>query len=99
MKPMRRTTIGKRTAMIREHRMMSQAALAAAIGVTKSVINHIEQGHTRISIERLEQLIGALHCSDHDLLAPLDAPLPRIKFHGHWRQGAAKNAVGFQAAA
>jgi hypothetical protein len=35
--------------MIRDHRMMTQSALAHAIGTTKSITFHTEHGHTRIN--------------------------------------------------
>jgi transcriptional regulator with XRE-family HTH domain len=70
---------GKRIARIRKHRMMSQTALAEAIGVTRSVISNIERGHTRIDLDMAERLAPALHCTVSGLRAPLDAPLPWIR--------------------
>jgi transcriptional regulator with XRE-family HTH domain len=93
MNNIRDTTIGKRIAMIREHRGMSQAALAAAIEVSKSVIFHYEHGQTRITVDHLEKLAIALHCAARDLLAALDTPIPRIRL-----RGPAPTAVGFHAA-
>jgi DNA-binding XRE family transcriptional regulator len=72
-------TIGQRVAMIREHRMMTQVGLAAAIGISRSVIFHIEHGHTQVDLELAERLARALHCTIDDLLAPIDAPLPRAR--------------------
>ena len=59
---------------------MSQAELARAIGVSKATIAHYEHGRAEIRATRLEQIAVALHCQVPDLLAPLDAPLPRAKF-------------------
>lgn len=70
------TRIGKRLAAIREHRRMSQADLAAALGVSKAAIGHYEHGRVRLTVPRLEQLALALHCRVADLLAPLDTPVP-----------------------
>ena len=75
----RNKTIGRRIAMIRDNRLMSQAALATAVGTTTSILFHVEHGHTRIGLEMAEQLAAALHCSLDDLRAPLDAPIPRIR--------------------
>jgi transcriptional regulator with XRE-family HTH domain len=74
--------IGKRLAAIREYRFMSQAELAQAIGVSKGLIAHYEHGRAEIGASRLQQLATALHCRAADLLAPLDAPLPRARFRG-----------------
>jgi transcriptional regulator with XRE-family HTH domain len=73
--------LGKRLAMIREHRHMTQAELAAAIGVTAPAISQYEHGKVEIKARRLVQLARALHCRVIDLLEP-DAPLPRVIFRG-----------------
>jgi transcriptional regulator with XRE-family HTH domain len=78
--------IGKRLAMIREHRRQSQAELAAAVGVSKSTISHYEHDRARILAPRLAQLAQALHCRVSDLL-DADAPLPRASFRGGPRNG------------
>lgn len=78
-------TMGHRIAMIRVHRMMTQATLADAIGESRHVIFHMEHGHTRIDIDQAESIAVALHCSIEDLRAPIDAPLPRIRFRGRRR--------------
>ena len=75
-------TIGRRLAAIRGHRLISQAELARAVGVTKALIGHYEHGRAEIGASRLEQLATALHCKAADILAALDAPLPRIRFRG-----------------
>jgi DNA-binding XRE family transcriptional regulator len=71
--------IGRRIALIRVHRMMTQAALAAAIGVSRDVIFHIEKGHTPLDIDQAERLAAAMRCSIDDLRAPLEAAIPRIR--------------------
>lgn len=80
--PVSNQQIGKRLAMIREHRRQSQGELAAAVGVAKSTIGHYEHGRTRILAARLRQLAQALHCRVTDLLDAPDAPLPRASFRG-----------------
>ena len=74
------TTIGQRVTMIRVRRMVTQAELAAAIGVSRKMMHHIEYGHTRITLELAKRLAAALHCTVGDLLVPLDARTPRIRF-------------------
>jgi transcriptional regulator with XRE-family HTH domain len=56
---------------------MTQAALAAAVGMTRHIILHIEHGHTIVSAERLLRIAHALHCPAEALHVPLDAPIPR----------------------
>jgi transcriptional regulator with XRE-family HTH domain len=75
----RAATLGKRIAMIREQRLMSQAALSAAIGASKYAVFHLEQGQSRIGVERLERLAAALQCPVAALRAPLEAPVPRMR--------------------
>jgi transcriptional regulator with XRE-family HTH domain len=75
----RDAVIGKRIAQIREHRLMTQAALGEAIGVSKYAIYHYEHGHRRITAKVLELLAAALHCTLKDLVAPPEAPIPRIR--------------------
>ena len=53
-----RSAIGKRLAMIREHRRMSQTDLAAAIGVTICVCAY-EHGRITITATRFDQLARA----------------------------------------
>lgn len=75
----RDATIGRRIAMIRDNRLMSQAALATAVGTTRSIMFHVEHGRTRIGVDLAERIATALHCSLDDLRAPLDAPIPRSR--------------------
>jgi transcriptional regulator with XRE-family HTH domain len=77
----RDATIGKRIAAIREHRGLSQAALADAIGATKSIVFHIDHGHTPVSLDLAERAV-ALHCTVNHLRAPLDAPMSRTRLRG-----------------
>jgi DNA-binding XRE family transcriptional regulator len=65
----RTTTIGQRIAMIRVHRMMTQAMLAHAIGVSRSVVFHLEHGNTRVGLDLAERIAAALRCAVDDLLA------------------------------
>ena len=73
-------TIGKRLAAIRQHRRLSQAELAAMVGTSKSAIHRYEHGNARIWPSLLSALASALRCQISDLRAPLDAPLPDVKF-------------------
>lgn len=70
---------GKRLCQVREHRDISQGKLARAIGVTTGTIQHYEQGRTRITTDRLEELARALQCEVTDLLQPPGSPPPRYR--------------------
>jgi transcriptional regulator with XRE-family HTH domain len=74
--------VGKRIAVIRGHRGMTQSDLAPAIGVSRSVIDNIENGRTRLSLARAVRIAEALHCSIDDLLAPPAAPVSRARSPG-----------------
>jgi transcriptional regulator with XRE-family HTH domain len=74
--------IGRRLAAIREHRMMSQSELAATIKVTRGAIWNYEHGYADIKSPRLDELARALYCRVEDILAPVEAPLPRARFRG-----------------
>jgi len=65
--------------MIREHRMISQSELAEAVGASRSAVNHIENGRSRITVEQAERMATVLLCKLGDLCAPIDAPMPRIR--------------------
>jgi transcriptional regulator with XRE-family HTH domain len=83
----RDAVIGKRIAQIREHRLMTQAALGEALGVSKHAIYRFENGHRRITVKVLEHMARALHCRMKDMrMAPeagpplvRAAPMPRIR--------------------
>jgi transcriptional regulator with XRE-family HTH domain len=49
------------------HRAMTQAELAAAIGVSRNVVFNIEHGLTRIDYREMERIAVALHCKVDDL--------------------------------
>jgi transcriptional regulator with XRE-family HTH domain len=80
--------IGKRIAVIRDHRLMTQAALAHAVGVTRSVISNIERGITVLGAEDAERIAMALHCLHSDLLEPLEAQIPLVRYRGRFKLGA-----------
>ena len=69
-------TTGQRIVTIRQHRMMTQAELAKAIGESRHIVFHIEHGHTRIDLDQAERIATALHRTIADLRAPLDAEMP-----------------------
>jgi transcriptional regulator with XRE-family HTH domain len=72
--------IGKRLAAIRRDRRMSEATLAAAIGVSKGLIWHYEHGLTDVPTSRLVDLARVLHCRTDDIvMAPVEAPMPRVR--------------------
>jgi transcriptional regulator with XRE-family HTH domain len=76
----RDAVIGKRIAQIREHRLMTQAALGQAIGVSKHAIYHFENGHRRITVELLEHMACALRCKMKDLrMDPADVGPPLVR--------------------
>jgi DNA-binding XRE family transcriptional regulator len=89
-----KTTVGQRVAMIRVHRMVTQAELAAAIGVSRSMMHQIEYGHTRIRLGPAMRLAAALHCTVGDLLIPLNTPMPRMRFRSRKRGAAAEGTAG-----
>ena len=86
------TTIGQRVAMIRVHRMVTQAELAATIGLSRSMMHHIEYGHTRIRLDLAKRLAAALHCTVGDLLVPLDTPTPRVRLRRRSKRALSEQA-------
>jgi transcriptional regulator with XRE-family HTH domain len=76
----RDAVIGKRIAQIRKHRLMTQAALGQAIGVSKHAIYHFENGHRRITVKVLEHMARALRCKMKDMrMDPADVGPPRVR--------------------
>jgi transcriptional regulator with XRE-family HTH domain len=76
----RDAVIGKRIAQIREHRLMTQAALGEALGVSKHAIYRFENGHRRITVEVLEHMSRALRCKMKDLrMDPADVGPPLVR--------------------
>lgn len=53
----------------REHRALTQTALAASIGTTPSRISEVESGKERYNETLLERLADALNCTPAELLA------------------------------
>lgn len=74
--------VGRRLAAIRRSRMMSQTALAKAVGKSVKAIAHYEHGRADLRPAILNELARALHCRADDFLAPAEAPLPRVRFRG-----------------
>ncbi len=52
----------------REHRGMTQEALATAGGVTKGFISHLESGKKEASVKTLKAIARALDCDLDDLV-------------------------------
>ena len=76
---------GQRLREVRQHREISPAKLAKAIGVSVGTIQHYERGRSRITDDRLDQLAQALQCARLELLMPPGSPppsyWPRLKPH------------------
>jgi transcriptional regulator with XRE-family HTH domain len=70
---------GRRLHQIREHRGLSQAQIAKAIGVTVGTIQNYEHGRTAPTIDRIEQMAPALQCEVVDILMPPGSPPPRYR--------------------
>jgi transcriptional regulator with XRE-family HTH domain len=76
----KRQVLGKRIKQIREHRLMTQAALGQAIGVNKHAIYRMERGDRWITVEVLELLASALHCKVNDLrMDPAEVGPPLVR--------------------
>lgn len=58
----------RRLRELREQRNLSQGQLAMRVGVDRSYITKIEQGHRIPAVEVLERLSTYLGCPIHDLI-------------------------------
>lgn len=67
-------TLGARLRAVREARGMSLRALAAAIGVSPSLVSQVETGRTKPSVSTLYALVSELDISTDLLLGRGDAP-------------------------
>ena len=72
--------IARRLHQVRQHRNISQARIAKAIGVSVGTIQNYEHGRAQIAADRLKHLAIALQCEPADLLADPGSPLPRYRF-------------------
>ena len=70
--------VGRRIALVRERRGLTQAQLAHAIGVSKATVAHYEHGRASFNVGRLFAIADALHCRPDVLLEP-DRPMPRSR--------------------
>ena len=59
------------------------------VGTSKSAIYRYEHGNSRIWPSLLSAMASALRCRISDLLAPLDMPLPDVKFRRRIKSAAA----------
>jgi transcriptional regulator with XRE-family HTH domain len=73
---------GKRIAIMRKSRGMTQAELGRAIGISRSMIGHVEHDRGWLSLELAGKLAEALHCTTEDLRAAPEAPIPRARLRG-----------------
>ena len=75
--------VGKRIAMFRRDRKLSQQDLADAVShsffISRSAVNHIEHGQQRLFFLHAQVMAAVFHCSLDDLAAPLDAPIPKAR--------------------
>lgn len=55
--------MGRRVRQLRKRMKMTQAELAAKVGISTSFMGHIERGTRVASLETLEGLVNALHSS------------------------------------
>jgi AcrR family transcriptional regulator len=62
--------LGARLRAVRQRRGVSLRALAGRLGVSPATLSHLERGRTRLSVDRLEQIAGALDTSAHAVLDP-----------------------------
>jgi transcriptional regulator with XRE-family HTH domain len=62
----------------REHRQLSQEALAERVGMTQGMISHLENNRVDYTATHLEMLADALRCEPVDLLIrnPTDPEAP-----------------------
>jgi putative transcriptional regulator len=82
--------LGERLARTRLERNISQAALAAESGVSKSTIERLEAGRDVQlgSFIRVLRAMGLLERLDRLVPVPLPSPIERIKLHGRQRRRA-----------
>jgi len=67
---------GKRLVALREAKGLTQAAVAAKLGITLGRYGHYERGFRRLPVQLVAQLAEALECSESELLG---APQPKVK--------------------
>jgi transcriptional regulator with XRE-family HTH domain len=68
--------LGVHVRLRRKEAGLSQAKLAARVGLTFQQVQKYETGANRISFSRLVEIAHALHCSVHDLVGDLDKSKP-----------------------
>ena len=68
---------GRRLCQVRQHRGMSQAQIAKAIGTSVGTVQNYEHGRVHMTVDQLLELARALQCEPVDLLAPPGSPPPR----------------------
>lgn len=75
--------IGRRIRELREHLGMSQAELAAVVGVTRPTISQIESGIRKVSADELPDFSRALNASVNQLLGTTSLPRVSIVSDNH----------------
>lgn len=71
--------LGQRLLKLREKRKISQTAIAALLGVTRTQVSDIENGKSGTSLERFYQLCEYYEVSADYLLGFIDDPAGRGK--------------------
>jgi transcriptional regulator with XRE-family HTH domain len=73
--------VGRRIAVIRKERRITQATVAEEIGVTVATIQNYEHGRHKVTDEQAEKIAAALNCTVADLYRANSAVPPlAIKF-------------------
>ena len=71
---------------IRKSRGMTQAEVAAALGIDFANYNRLENGHTELTFSRMQDLAKILHCEPVDLIVN-KGPMRTIRVRGHVQAG------------
>ncbi len=66
----------QRVTALRQARSLTQATVAARLGITEGRYGHYERGFRRFPVNLLPKLVEVLECSEAELLG---APQPKVK--------------------
>lgn len=78
---LRRLIIGARIRELRHAANLSQEALAAASGLDRTSVVHLEAGHRSVLIDRMWDLAAAVGVTIADFFAPVEAEVRRVEGH------------------